>query len=221
MSPGKYFFDTKHDARDLPSEKAGRRNPRVAATASFLYREEDFDRRAEELLASLCSPHALSLDRTKGRPLSSVFSLLKEFAARYPTVTALPPPTVTASVSLSLHALYFTAGTAIHHTARADLPVTLSARHTEGEGAAILISAERASESEEEAAAILGLDGGRLSLLTALGGLGGFSLSVSAGERSSLAITLSPSKVRGAQVTATTDPSLLAAFLLPLSYFSI
>ncbi len=221
MSKSKYLFEPKEDARSLPDERQGRRSTHVAAAAALVYREGNTEEAANELMAELCSPHTLALDLTTDRPLLSVFGLLSEFASRYPTVTVLPPPPEAPPASVSLHALYFAAGTAVHHTARADVPITLSLHAPEDGAAAIVISASRPSLNKEEAAEVLGLSGERLALLTSLGERGGFTLSLEIGDTSCLRLSVEASRKGRGRVLALSDPSLLSAFFLPLSYFRI
>ena len=122
------------------------------------------------------------------------------------------------SVAVSLHALYFAAGTAVHHTAKEGTHITLCAIADE-ETASILITADKAARQEEGALAVLGLDNGRLALLRALGERGGFTLSVTPGERCELRLTVKTATPGTLTVQATSDPSLLSAFFLPISYF--
>ncbi len=221
MSPAKYFFETKKDARDLPTQ-GSRRSPAVAAATSLIYGEGDVQRIADELMGELASPHTLMLDRATTRPFSAVFGLLAEFSRRYPTVTVIKSEAAMPSVSVSLHALYFAAATAVHHTANEGTPITLEAHISpSGDAVSVVITAERAAMDEEEALSILGLDGGRLDLLSALGERGGFIPTVCAKGTSEFRLTVKTSPPGAARVQAGDDPSLFAAFLLPLTYFCI
>ena len=76
------------------------------------------------------------------------------------------------------------------------------------------------TETEEETATVFGLDlEDRALLLTQLAEEAGFTLSLAVGERCALRFGLSCGRADHVRLLAVTDPSLLAAFLLPLTYF--
>lgn len=225
MSQRKHFFyygnNAAEEGRRLPDDRAeevAAARVRAAATLAYTEEETDYAVMAEAILDELVSESARLLAGQSPVSLSSLYLMLGDFCRRYETVTALPPPEGVYPVAPVAHGLYFAVATAVHHAAKVSLPVTLSME--EGDPPAIILSAPRPSGTEEEAAAVLGLDReGRLPILYCLAEASGFSLSLHAGDETVLRFTVPLRPAGTVRLRAVSDPSLEAAFLLPLSLF--
>ena len=225
MSQRKHFFyygsKAAEDGRHLPDDRIGERaaaRVRAAATLAYTEEETDYAVMAEAILDELASENARLLAGQSPVSLCSLYLLLSDFCCRYETVTALPPPDGVHTVAPVAHGLDFAVATAVHHAASVEMPLTLAME--EGDPPSITLLAPRPSGTEEEAAAVLGLDReGRLPILRRLAEASGFSLSLLPGNETLLRFEIPLRHAGTVRLRAISDPSLEAAFLLPLSLF--
>ena len=224
MSQRKHFFyygsRAAEEGRGLPDERIGEAAAaRVRAAATLLYAEEsDYAVMAEAILDELASENARLLAGRSPVSLTSLYLLLGDFCRRYETVTTLPPPEGVYPVAPVAHGLYFAVATAVHHLGKTSLPATFSME--ESDPPALVLTAPRPSSDEEAAVSVFGLDReGRLSLLHCLAEASGFSLSLHPGKETALRFSVPLRALGTVRLRAVGDPSLEAAFLLPLSLF--
>ena len=225
MSGRKHFFyygskaadEGRHLPDDRPGETAAAR-VRAAATLAYTEEETDYAVMAEAILDELVSENARLLAWRSPVSFASLYLLLSNFCCRYETVTALPPPEGVHTVAPVSHGLYFAVATAVHYAASVSLPLTLAMEA--GDPPALRLSVSRSSGTEEEAIAALGLDcEGRLPILHRLAEISGFSLSLLPGDETALRFEVPLRPGGTVRLRAVSDPSLEAAFLLPLSIF--
>ena len=174
--------------------------------------------RLSDLKRDLLPTVSRLLARRSAISVASLLSLIEGYADRYPTVKVQPLSEAAPNVAVCSHDLYFAIGTALHHLGLAGRNATIYAEG--GDSPAIILQATVPTETEEETAAVFGLDlEDRALLLTQLAEEAGFTLSLAVGERCALRFGLSCGRADHVRLLAVTDPSLLAAFLLPLTYF--
>lgn len=224
MSQKKHFFyygrSEGEKGRRLPDEREELpAAARVRATALLAYTEEETDYAvmAEALLDEMVSENARLLSRKSPTALSSLYLLFGDFCRRYDGVTVLPPQGGVLPVAPVTHGLYFALATAVHYAVSVCSPLTLAME----EGTpTITLTSPRPSKDEEEATAALGLNTeGRLKILHRLGEASGFSVSLHPGKETVLRFEVPQCPAGTVRLRAVSDPSLEAAFLLPLSVF--
>ena len=227
MKRNSYFFysqgKTEDEGRSLPNDRpqvpVGAAS--VAADTPFRYEDEEYAvRTADDILDELGSPHTHALAKTRGVTLDYLLLTLSELCAPLSSVSVHKAPAAKVTLFLSVHALLFSVATLVYHTAAEGLPVSISAE--DGETPSLTLSVSRPSHTEEEAAAVFGLlKEARLPILTALCEKGGFSLSLVPGDSVTEARFSMP-RSGGDTLTlmAGVDPSLYAAFMLPLRRFT-
>ena len=225
MSQRKHFFyygnNAAEEGRRLPDDRAGKAAAaRVHAAATLAYTEEETDYAvmAEALLDEMVSENARFLAGQSPASLASLYLLFGDFCHRYDTVTVLPPPDGIYAVAPVTHGLYFALATAVHYAVSVGMPLTLAMEA--GDPPAITLTSPSPSEDDEAATAVLGLDcEGRLEILRHLAETSGFSLSLLAGSETVLRFEVPLRPFGTVRLRAVSDPSLEAAFLLPLSVF--
>ncbi len=227
MKRNSYFFYSQDkrldDRRSLPNDRpqvpVGAAS--VAADTPFRYDDEEYAlHTADDILNELGSPHTHALSKTRGVTLDYLLLALSELCASFSSVTVHKNTAARTTLFLSVHALLFSVATLVYHTAAAGLPVSILAE--DGETPSLTLSVPYPSRTEEEAAAVFGLlKEARLPILTALCEKGGFSLSLVPGDSATEAHFLMP-RSEGDILTlmAGVDPSLYAAFMLPLRRFT-
>ena len=210
MSQSAYFFDKEQPSK--PERGLPRETPGLAGHMS-----EADAQRLEHLCDEIVSPHGRALAGTSTITFSALFEMVADFAGRYPTVTA-EPCSIGLPVRICAHDLYFAIGTALHYVGLAGYEVTL--RTEESEQPAILLSRRVTTATESEVEAAFGLNfEDRRTILTQLADKAGFSLSLRTGDVAELVFSVPCTRTEHIRLLATDDPSLFAAFMLPLTYF--
>ena len=225
MSQKKHFFyygnRAAEEGRRLPDDRAGEpavAGVRAAAVLAYAKEETDYAAMAEGILDELVSKSTRLLAGQSPISLSALYLILSDYCRRYETITAMPPPDGLQTVAPVAHGLYFAVATAVHYAVSIGAPLTLAAE--EGDPPAFTLSSPSPSSDEKEAAAVLGLDcEGRLEILRHLAEVSGFSVSLLHGSRTALRFEMPLRPAGTVRLRAVGDPSLEAAFLLPLSIF--
>ena len=213
MSRGVYFFGQgEGDAsRRLPCDPDLPEGVTVAASAQLRHG-------IESLREEIASPQSRTRSEMSPLPFSVLYEMAAEYAGRYPTVTVEPGCNAGYSIGVSVHDLYFAIGTAIHYVGLAGYAVTL--RYRDAEEPEILLSRAVPAKEESEVLSAFGLDReDRYATLLQLAADAGFALALRTGECAELTFRLTRSQATQIRLNAVDDPSYLAAFLLPLTYF--
>jgi hypothetical protein len=176
-------------------------------------------RLAARILNELAPPTERLLAKTRAVSLSHLLSLITDYCAACPRITLPKPPYPDAMLSLCSPDLFFSLGTVMHHalagTATVELSLTLDADRVH-----FMLTAPVPSADMREAAEGLGLTPDRLSLLQSVADASEISLSLVAGAASSLILSVPTCVPQYLHLQAGGEDMLLAAFMLPLSYFS-
>ena len=224
-----FFFHAEEKSNDAARALPGYGDSFLAphtslrADAVFSYGEEEAEQAAiltERILDELCAP---SIRKDTGDTIYSkpLLEMLCALCAEYPEVKMPAPPYPNVPLSVYSPSLFFCFGTVIHHALAVQMALRVTVEEDFGH-LHISLRVPRPARSGAEAAAHLGLIPERLAVLQGIADASSFSLSLAAGEDSALTLTL-PIAVATRLCFHATDgenADLLAAFLLPLRYFT-
>ena len=222
MSRRKY--QTNADARALPKHAPVQEVVvEVAAPAPCLQPKDEAEAEilslTERIKAEIASPVSRMVGVSSPVSLYTIAAFLAEFCREIPNVQVTMPPNDLTAARISRHDLCFCIGLGLHHAITHTDRLEVSTATTEN-SVEILLDAGIPARTDEDALDCFGLDAERLLILKKISADADFSFRVVAGDRATLVFSLRRATATVLRLSANSDASLLAAFLLPLTCFT-